>query len=94
MARALKAVGDPDASVLVDGENTFAAGVPVGVDEPLPRTPMVFPPKEKHRKLDEIKTSTPLLKTTHRPSCPRPSWRRSSVRRKLLGECFLLSCRF
>ena len=53
VARVLKAVGDPDASVLVDGENTFAAGVPVGVDEPLPRTPMVFPPKEKHRKLDE-----------------------------------------
>ena len=53
VSRVLKAVGDPDASVLVDGENTFAAGVPVGVDEPLPRTPMVFPPKEKHRKLDE-----------------------------------------
>ena len=24
----------------------------VGVDDPLPRTPQVFPPKVKHRKLD------------------------------------------
>ena len=37
---------------MVDGNDTFATGVPIGDDEPLPRTPMVFPPKEHHRKLD------------------------------------------
>lgn len=38
---------DPDAALVVDD------GVPIGVDEPLPRTPQVFPLKEKHRKLDD-----------------------------------------
>ena len=46
-------VGDPDTAILVDCNDSFATGVPVGVEEPLPRTPMVFPPKERHRKLDE-----------------------------------------
>ena len=40
----LKAFDDPD---------NFANGVWVGVDKPLPRCPQVFPPKLKHRKLDE-----------------------------------------
>ena len=56
VARVLKIVGDPDTAILVDCNDsfaTFATGVPVGVEEPLPRTPMVFPPKERHRKLDE-----------------------------------------
>ncbi len=53
VSRVLKVVGDPDTAILVDGNDTFATGVPIGVDEPLPRTPMVFPPQERHRKLDE-----------------------------------------
>ena len=44
---------DPDYRVLVQDKESFATGVPVGLDEPLPRVPAVFPPKEKHRKLDD-----------------------------------------
>eukprot|EP00435_Cladocopium_sp_Y103_P050988 s1843_g15.t1 len=43
---------DPDAFWLVDAEDSFATGVYVGVGRPLPRSPQVFPPKLKHRKLD------------------------------------------
>ena len=49
----LKAFDDPDTEILVDGTDNFASGVWVGVDKPLPRCPQVFPPKLKHRKLDE-----------------------------------------
>ena len=49
----LKAFDDPDADILVDGVDNFANGVWVGVDKPLPRCPQVFPPKVKHRKLDD-----------------------------------------
>ena len=49
----LKAFDDPDADILVDGVDNFANGVWVGVDKPLPRCPQVFPPKLKHRKLDD-----------------------------------------
>ena len=49
----LKAFDDPDADILVDGVDNFAIGVWVGVDKPLPRCPQVFPPKVKHRKLDD-----------------------------------------
>ena len=49
----LKAFDDPDTDILVDGTDNFASGVWVGVDKPLPRCPQVFPPKLKHRKLDE-----------------------------------------
>ena len=53
VARVLKVVGDPDSAILVDCNDSFATGVPIGVEEPLPRTQMVFPPKERHRKLDD-----------------------------------------
>ena len=53
VARVLKVVGDSDAAIFLDGNDTFATGVPIGVEDPLPRTPMVFPPKDRHRKLDE-----------------------------------------
>ncbi len=49
----LKAFDDPDTEILVDGIDNFANGVWVGVDKPLPRCPQVFPPKLKHRKLDD-----------------------------------------
>ena len=53
LAQWLKRFGDPDYNILVDGEDSFATGVCVGVDKPLPRCPQVFPEKLKHRKLDE-----------------------------------------
>ncbi|CAK9024428.1 Fucoxanthin-chlorophyll a-c binding protein C, partial [Durusdinium trenchii] len=49
----LKVFEDPDVSWLVDERDSFASGVPIGVDEPLPRSPQVFGPKVRHRKLDE-----------------------------------------
>ena len=53
LAQWLKKFGDPDYSILADGEDCSATGVWVGVDKPLPRCPQVFPEKLKHRKLDE-----------------------------------------
>ena len=53
LAQWLEVFEDPDVGSLVDVEDSFATGVPVGVLEPLPRTPQVFHPKLKHKKLDE-----------------------------------------
>ena len=53
LAQTLEVMEDPDYQVLVQDRESFATGVPVGLDEPLPRVPAVFPPKEKHRKLDD-----------------------------------------
>ena len=53
----LKKFNDPDAHWLVDEEESFANGVCIGVDKPLPRSPQVFPLKTKHRKLDESEFS-------------------------------------
>ena len=49
----LRKFEDPDYHILVDGDDSFASGVWVGVDKPLPRCPQVFPEKLKHRKLGE-----------------------------------------
>ena len=51
--QSLEILGDPDHAILTVGPESFAEGVPVGYDEPLPRTPEVFPPKEKVKPLDE-----------------------------------------
>eukprot|EP00435_Cladocopium_sp_Y103_P054310 s357_g17.t1 len=48
----LKRFEDPDVRWLVDEGDSFATGVCLGVTKPLPRSPQVFPPKLKHRKLD------------------------------------------
>ena len=48
---------DPDAHWLVDESDSFASGVYIGVDQPLPRSPQVFPEKDKHRKLDDTEFS-------------------------------------
>ena len=53
LSQRLTVFGDPDAPTLVDIEDSFATGVPLGVDAPLPRTPQVYPEKVKHRKLDD-----------------------------------------
>ena len=53
MAQWLTVFEDPDVGWLVDAEDCFATGVPLGVDAPLPRSPQVFPEKVKRRKLDD-----------------------------------------
>ena len=53
VGQSLEAFGDPDYSVYMEGTDSFWNGVPVGYDEPLPRIPAVFPPKEKARPLDD-----------------------------------------
>ena len=52
LAQWLLVFRDPDVQSLVD-EDSFATGVPLGVDAPLPRSPQIYPAKTKHRKLDE-----------------------------------------
>ena len=52
LAQWMEVFEDPDVACLVSTTDSFATGVSVGVDEPLPRTPQVFPPKLKHRKYD------------------------------------------
>jgi len=53
LAQSLEIMGDPDHEILVQGDESFAEGVPLGCDQPLPRTPQVFRPRVRHRKLDE-----------------------------------------
>ena len=57
LAQWLGVFEDPDAKWLVDVEDSFASGVCLGVEKPLPRSPQVCPPKVKHRKLDESEFS-------------------------------------
>ena len=52
LAESLKELDDPDWEILVQGEECFAKGVPLGVDAELPRTPQVFRRREKFRQLD------------------------------------------
>eukprot|EP00435_Cladocopium_sp_Y103_P055945 s233_g18.t1 len=52
LAQWLEVFGDPDVDCLVNATDSFAAGVNVGVEALLPRSPHVFPPKRKHRKPD------------------------------------------
>ena len=53
LAQWLKRFQDPDAHWLTEVEDSFASGVYVGVDKPLPRSPQIFPRKLKQRRLDE-----------------------------------------
>ena len=53
ISQRLKVFEDPDVSWLVDERDSFASGAPIGVDEPLPRSPQVFGPEVRRRKLDE-----------------------------------------
>ena len=57
LAQWLGVYEDPDAHWLVDESDSFASGVYIGVDQPLPRSPQVFPEKDKHRKLDDTEFS-------------------------------------
>ena len=53
LAQWLEVFQDPDVDCLVNSPDSFATGVNVGVEDPLPRSPQIFPPKVKHRKLDD-----------------------------------------
>jgi len=53
LAQWLKVFEDPDAKWLVEEEESFATGVCLGVEKPLPRSPQVCQQKLKHRRLDE-----------------------------------------
>ena len=53
LSQSLHLLGDPDASILCEGEECFAKGVPLGHRSPIPRTPQVFRRRIKQRKLDE-----------------------------------------
>ena len=52
LAESLRKLGDPDWEILVQGDECFEKGVPVGVEHELPRTPQVFRKREKFRQLD------------------------------------------
>ena len=53
VAQSLRLLGDPDWSVLTQGTECFANGMPIGFDQPLPRAPQVFKKKTKFRKCDD-----------------------------------------
>ena len=53
LSQALRLLEDPDWEILTATPDGFELGVPVRYKDPLPRTPAVFPPKTKHRSLDE-----------------------------------------
>ena len=50
--QSLVILGDPDAAILVDGESSFAEGVPLGDEVPIPRAPQVFRKRINFRSLD------------------------------------------
>ena len=52
LAESLCKLGDPDWEILVQGEECFSKGIPVGVERELPRTAQVFRKREKFRQLD------------------------------------------
>ena len=53
LAQWLRVFEDPDAGWLVAEEDSFATGVCLGVEKPLPRSPQVCNQKLKHRRLDD-----------------------------------------
>jgi len=53
LAQWLRLYKDPDVQWLMDEQDSFATGVHIGYEQPLPRSPQVFPEKGKHRKMDE-----------------------------------------
>ena len=53
VAQSLQILGDPDWSVLTQGTECFANGMPIGYDQPLPGAPQVFRKKPKFRKFDD-----------------------------------------
>ena len=77
----LKAFRDPDAHWLVDEDDSFASGICIGVDKPLPRSPQVFPWMRP--------SFVPSLTTTLQHNFRLRSWRKSSGRRNNWAGCSL-----
>jgi hypothetical protein len=71
---------DPDVGSLVDAEDSFATGVPVGVLEPLPRTPQVFSPKLKQKKLNDSDFNPKAI------NCPSARVSVADLEKKFLEE--------
>ena len=63
LSQSLEILGDPDYRILVldHGDESFAKGVPLGWDRPLPRTPQVFPKRTTFRKLDQTDFDPSML---------------------------------
>ena len=53
IAELLRLAGDPDHIAFFAGQNSFAEGVRLGVDAPLPRVPAVYTAKETWRHYPE-----------------------------------------
>ena len=53
LSQTLKACGDPDWRVMCHASQNYKAGVPVGFERRLPRTPSVFPRKVRWRKYND-----------------------------------------
>lgn len=53
-SQSLELIGGPDLKVFMHGQDSLRTEVPAGFDEPLPRTPAVFPKKEKSHPLDKL----------------------------------------
>ena len=61
LSQSLEILGDPDYRILDHGDESFAQGVPLGWDRPLPRTPQVFPKRTTFRKLDQTDFDPSML---------------------------------
>ena len=61
LSQSLEILGDPDYRILDHGDESFAEGVPLGWDRPLPRTPQVFPKRTTFRKLDQTDFEPSML---------------------------------
>ena len=86
LAQWLEVYQDPDVDCLVSNSDSFATGVNVGVEDPLPRSPQIFPPKVKHRRLDDTEFNPIADNYVFLGNCQPKSWRRSSGRRRRWGE--------
>ncbi|CAE7363410.1 unnamed protein product, partial [Symbiodinium sp. CCMP2456] len=61
LSQSLEVLGDPDFKILDHGTESFAEGVPLGWDKPIPRTPQVFSQRTTFRKLDESEYDPSML---------------------------------
>ena len=93
LAQWLSVFEDPDAGWLVDAEDSFATGVPLGVDAPLPRSPQVqvFPEKVRHRKLDDSDFN-PVASNYPSAQLSLLSWSRNFEKKSCWGVCSHSDC--
>ena len=65
IAELLRLAGDPDHEVFFAGQNSFAGGVRLGVDVPLPRVPAVYTAKKTWRHYQEDEEAEPGLRDNY-----------------------------